>query len=154
MVSAWSCAPQPQGIEGSIEFKLKTSKKSKKGTKKSGSGAVARPKDAPQLFTPADGHKVEAQVILTGLEPGKDEVVHLVWLRPDGKELFRKVKEFVPEGPTESFKSSMNISPEREREPGKYAFKVYRHRRLLATGIFEIGEPTEAAETEGEGTGK
>jgi hypothetical protein len=143
IILAWSCAPQPSGISGTIEFRLRASKKAKKHAAKSSSVDMERPQDAPPLFIPREGHKVEARVTLTGLQPGKEEVVHLVWLKPDGKELFRKIEEFVPDGDTESLRSTIGISPGRERDPGKYAFKVYRHRRLLATGVFEIGEPTD-----------
>jgi hypothetical protein len=144
LIFAWSCAPQPRGIEGTVEFRLKASKKAKKRAGSSRLDTTTRSKDAPPLFMPADGHSVEAEVTLAGLEPGKEEVVHLVWLKPDGQELFRKVLEFVPEGDTESLKSSIGISPDRERDPGKYAFKVYRHRRLLTSRVFEIGEAERA----------
>ena len=149
LVLAWSCAPQPRGIGGTIEFRLKASKKAKKRSGRR-PDAGTRSQDAPPLFVPADGHSVEAEVTLTGLKPGKEEVVHLVWLKPAGQELYRKIFEFTPEGETESLRSSIGISPDREREPGKYAFKVYRHRRLLTSSVFEIGEADDLSESEEE----
>jgi hypothetical protein len=146
LVFAWGCAPQPSSIKGTIEIKLKKSKKARKRAEKESLTVAQRPPKAPPLFVPADGHSIRAEVTLSGLKPGKTEVVHLVWLKPGGKQLFRKVKEFVPDKKTESLRSSISISPDRERDPGKYAFKVYRHRRLLATAAFEIGEPNEGVD--------
>ncbi len=159
----WACSPQPAGIEGKVEFKLKkakkpttsTTKSEKKSRKKKGNRTetVTQNKTEKQTtaqtsghptFTPADGSKVEARVKLTGLEPGRTEVVHLVWLKPGGKEMFRKTEEFICEKDTKSLKSRLNIALEKNRIPGKYALKVYRHRRLLTMEVFELTEPEEA----------
>jgi len=138
----WACSPQPAGIEGKIEFKLKQKKSSKKGNK-TGKQTADQANGHP-IFTPADGRKVEARVKLTGFEPGRTEVVHLVWLKPGGKEMFRKTEEFVCEKDTKILKSRLNIALEKNRIPGKYALKVYRHRRLLTMEVFELTEPEQA----------
>lgn len=104
-------------------------------------------------------------VDVSGASEGVHQV-HLVWIRPDGKELFRKFAEVAvaaaPEGfSTEitwlqaedlhyaqvddpvvaeaadfSLYTKLNVAPEKEREPGEYALRVYWNRELLVEKTF------------------
>lgn len=97
--------------------------------------------------------------------------VHLVWLRPDGHELFRKFAEVSvapaaggwrttvtwkdavdldradPEQPVVgaaadfTLASRLGVSPEREREPGDYAVRFYWNRELMCERAFHFDVP-------------
>lgn len=103
----------------------------------------------------------------TDLVPGRAYTAHLVWIRPDGRELFRRFAEFSLSGADDAWKatvlwkdaldlldvkqeelaaatpsvtldSTFNISTEREREPGTYRFRVYLDRRLVREESFTV----------------
>ncbi len=97
--------------------------------------------------------------------------VHLVWIKPGGKEMFRKFAEVAvapaPEGysteitwlkaedlhyaraddprisetPGFSLHTRLNVSPEKTREPGEYALRVYWNRELLTEKTFTFEAP-------------
>lgn len=118
-------------------------------------------------FTIADEARVRAFADFENLRAGRDYTVHLVWIGPDGREIFRKfgefrwggrpgaytgrlqwkdaedlhdirVEELAGEEPALSLYSSFSLDPDRERETGRYAFRVYLDRRLLAEEHFTV----------------
>jgi len=120
-------------------------------------------------FFPEQKSYVHGLVDFSGLVPGEVYAVHLVWLKPNGKEIFRRyaeifleagdqgytthiawkkaedlgyLKEEVQERATPgcSLGSRLNISTSRNRELGRYAFKVYWNRELLVQRSFLIAE--------------
>jgi hypothetical protein len=102
------------------------------------------------------------------VQPDRTHVVHLVWVRPDGRDLFRKYAEVTLEpgqdpayrtvirwldgtdlhdvdtdtllgvDPAIRLHSRINISEKRDRDPGLYQLRVYLDRRLLVSREFEI----------------
>lgn len=111
---------------------------------------------------------VRAFADFTNVRPGRPYTVHLVWIRPDGKEMFRKFAE-VRQQPTEtdefrtvinwldaedllkvksdtlvttepyfSLDTRFNISQSKERVPGLYHFRVYLDRALLLEEPFTV----------------
>ena len=111
---------------------------------------------------------VRAFVDFTNVKPERPYTVHLVWIRPDGKEMFRKFAE-VRQGreesggfrtvinwldaqdlhkiksdtlltaePTFTLNSRFNTSLKKERAPGQYHFRVYLDRALLLEEPFTI----------------
>lgn len=127
-----------------------------------------RPIGENDEFSIAAKSYVNALVDFNQVKPGRPYVVHLVWVRPDGRELYRKyaqVQQFTAEPgqyrteitwldatdlhdikretlssdfPGFTLDSRFNISTARERETGKYAFHVYLDRRLLMTRDFLV----------------
>ncbi len=121
-------------------------------------------------FTMAKKSYVRAFVDFGNVEPDRPYTVHLVWIRPDGREMFRKyaevrqqaVKEeeyrtiinwldaedlhkvrsdtLVNVGPDFTLESRFNISLSKEREPGLYRFRVYLDRGLLLEKPFTVRE--------------
>ena len=102
--------------------------------------------------------------------PVGEHQVHLVWIKPGGKEMFRKAAEVrVAPGdegwdvdvvwvdaedlhdretePTRSAASPdftldtrLNVSPERERDAGEYAVRAYWNRELMVEKAFRFAE--------------
>jgi hypothetical protein len=95
--------------------------------------------------------------------------VHLVWIKPDGKEMYRRYAEVraerasddyvttiqwkkpedlsylnteqqVSPQPAFTLASRLNISHSRQRVPGDYRFRVYLDRRLLLERNFTLEE--------------
>ncbi len=126
-----------------------------------------RRSDRTDTFTMDDKARVYAFADFTGLAPDRDYTVHLVWIRPDGRELFRKYADLrlaaadsgyatvvrwldgvdlhdvrsdtlQSAAPDVSLDSSLNVSADREREPGRYLFRVYLDRRLLREEAFTL----------------
>jgi len=94
--------------------------------------------------------------------------IHLVWIKPGGKEMFRKSAEVTIATTTEGFATDvvwfkaedlhdrnadetmlsetpdftlharLNVAPEKERVPGEYAFRVYWNRELMVEQIFQF----------------
>lgn len=125
--------------------------------------------DVGHEFTMGDKSSVLAFADFTDLVPGRDYTVHLVWVRPDGRELFRRFAEFSLEGrdqdwtadvawkdaldlndikreelkaetPSVTLDSNLNISPDKKREPGTWHFRVYLDRRLVRDEAFTLAE--------------
>jgi hypothetical protein len=90
------------------------------------------------LFRPSPGSKIKSLVSLSGLEPGRHEEYHFVWLKPDGNEMFRKLESFEADKNTDRFSSTISIDPERDRDIGIYEVKLYRFRTLLDSSAFEL----------------
>lgn len=111
---------------------------------------------------------VRAFVDFDNVVADRPYTVHLVWIRPDGKEMFRKFAEVRQtkaeagtyntvitwrkaedlhavradtvrsETPAFTLASRLNISSSKQREPGNYRFRVYLDRRLLHTETFSV----------------
>jgi hypothetical protein len=111
---------------------------------------------------------VRAFVDFENVHADRPYTVHLVWIRPDGREMFRKYAEVrqaeIESGefttvitwrdaadlhadradtvrslaPEFTLASRFNISASKQREPGLYRFRVYLDRRLLHTESFTV----------------
>jgi hypothetical protein len=121
-------------------------------------------------FFPEQKSYVHGLVDFSGVVPGEIYAVHLVWLKPSGKEIFRRyaevfleesdqgytakiawkkaedlgyLKEEIQERSTPGFSlgSRFNISTSRNRELGQYSLKVYLNREQLIQRSFLIAEP-------------
>jgi len=171
-------------------------------------------RDRDLVFTIKDRSHVRARVALQNVRPERTYSVHLVWLRPDGRELFRRYAEVtrnlvslpagvapdstgalperylrglhrrfgekrgtriaarlaaapagtvtvntrrykdavdladedllvrLEEDPELRVYSRLNISREKQREPGAYRLQVYLDRKLLQEIPFEVRENT------------
>ncbi len=118
-------------------------------------------------FIMKEKSRVNALVDFMDVEAGKVHAMHLVWLRPDMHEMFRKyveveveaaetgyrstirwrktddlnyVKEEIQEGPDPSFslKTRLNTSLGKMRVPGTYTLRVYYHRELMLEESFTL----------------
>lgn len=118
-------------------------------------------------FTIGSKSSVQAFADFTDLMPGRDYTAHLVWIRPDGRELFRRFAEFRLRGadgdwtadvawkdaldldavrreevrsatPSLTLDSTFNTSADRERETGDWRFRVYLDRRLVREEAFTL----------------
>ena len=111
---------------------------------------------------------VRAFVDFTNVKPERPYTIHMAWIRPDGKEMFRKFaevrqletteKEFstvinwldaedlhkiksdtlVTAEPDFTLGTRFNTSLKKERVPGLYHFRVYLDRRLLLEEPFTV----------------
>ncbi len=111
---------------------------------------------------------VRAFVDFANVKAERPYTVHLVWIRPDGREMFRKYAEvrqhaagtdefrtvikwlnaedlhkvkadtLVMAEPDFTLGSRFNISLKKEREPGLYHFRVYLDRALLFEEPFTV----------------
>jgi hypothetical protein len=118
-------------------------------------------------FRIAEKSYVRAFVDFAGVEPQRIHSVHLVWIRPDGRELFRKYAE-ISVAPQEqgyrtsvcwldaedhayrreeeqtatvpgfSLDSSLDISADRSRDLGEYRLRIYWNRELLLEAPFSV----------------
>jgi hypothetical protein len=123
---------------------------------------------AGDKFHIAKKSQVRAFADFGNVTPGRDYTVHLVWIRPDGREMFRRYAEVLPArietgeyqaivrwldaedlhkvrvdtltGPEPAFtlESRFNISSEKNRQPGEYRFRVYLDRALLRDEPFKV----------------
>ena len=111
--------------------------------------------------------EIRARVSFENVRPGQTYTVHLVWIRPDGKELFRRFAEATvaaadsgyvadvvykkadhlpyrkterQESKTPSFdvESVFDISRSKNRETGEYLLRLYLDRRLLKEEVVTI----------------
>lgn len=123
---------RPQ-ITGRIEFERVGGRK---GPQAPGGEATA----IPPVFTPAKGAKIQANILLSGCEPGVEECLLLRWIGPDSAKVFEKTVDLIPEEYSPSLESRMSISPKRQRLPGTYTVEVYRAEQLLTSGTFQIAE--------------
>jgi hypothetical protein len=118
-------------------------------------------------FTIGSKSSVQAFADFTDLAPGRDYTAHLVWIRPDGRELFRRFAEFRLRGadgdwtadvawkdaldliavrrdevksvtPSLTLDSTFNTSADRGRETGNWRFRVYLDRRLVREEVFTL----------------
>jgi hypothetical protein len=115
-----------------------------------------------------DSRYIYGFVDLRNVPPGRERQVHLVWIRPDGNELFRRFctvrvepdsagcstqvtwldaedlhdatseEPVLSERPDVTLGSRLNVDPDKNRTPGTYALRVYWERELLAEKTFEL----------------
>jgi len=113
---------------------------------------------------------INAFVDVSGATPGTHQV-HLVWIKPGGREMFRKFAEVAvtpaPEGfvtevawlkaedlqyrktedpvagpePDFTLHTRLNVAPDKARVPGEYALRVYWNRELLVEKTFTFEAP-------------
>ena len=83
--------------------------------------------------------KVRALIDLSNqFARGTDDLsFHFVWLGPDDKKIYKKRVEYTPDESDATLKSSLSITPD-NRELGRYTFRVYLFRELLAEKTFEL----------------
>ncbi len=119
-------------------------------------------------FRMAKKSRIRALVDFTAVRPERDYTVHLVWIRPDGREMFRKYGEarqteltadsfqtvvswldgvdlhqvktdtLSSKTPEFTLESRFNTSLAKQREPGTYQFRVYLDRRLVSENAFTL----------------
>ncbi len=122
-------------------------------------------------FKVAKKSYVRAFVDFDNVNTDRPYTVHLVWIRPDGKEMFRKYADVRQESGAEgefrtiinwlnaedlhkvksdtlitsesefTLETRFNISEKKAREPGLYHFRVYLDRRLLLEDPFTVVGP-------------
>jgi hypothetical protein len=149
-------APEDTSFSASITFCRKVSRK------------TGRPIGEGDSFVIRPRSHVNALVDFHNATPGRTHVVHLVWVRPDGKDIFRKYAEVrvqpaggegyqaitrwldavdlhavgtdtvATDGQSFQLASRLNTSEKREREPGRYLMRVYLDRRLLLEEAFTL----------------
>jgi hypothetical protein len=120
-------------------------------------------------FQTAQKRYVHGLVDFHNVRPGRTYAVHLVWIRPDGREMFRRYAEVLAEQDSDGYvtvidwkqaedlgylktercvssepaftlSSRFNVSYSRQRIPGEYIFRVYLDRRLLMERGFTLDE--------------
>jgi hypothetical protein len=118
-------------------------------------------------FRIAEKSYVRAFVEFTGVTLQRTHSVHLVWIRPDGQELFRKYAEIslapleqgyqthvcwrnaedhgyhkdevqTTAGPVFTLDTSLDISANRSRDAGEYRLRIYWNRELLMEEPFRV----------------
>ena len=129
---------EPGGVEAVITLCRKVGSKS---GKRYGVGTV---------FTIAEGAKVRAVVDLANLPPpgARDLMFHLVWVGPGDKEFYTKRIDVSPDDAAAPLVSAVSIPPDR-RQPGRYRFRVYLFRELIAEKLFELRAPAGEADAAG-----
>jgi hypothetical protein len=123
---------------------------------------------AGTTFRMSEKSRVQAMVDFTNVTAGKNYTVHLVWIRPDGREMYRRFAEVRQEAvagetfrtvvrwldaedlhkvradtldgaaPQFTLDSRLNTSLSKQREPGEYLLRVYLDRRLLREDTFTL----------------
>ncbi len=122
-------------------------------------------------FTMGRKSYVRAFVDFVNVATDRDYTVHLVWIRPDGREIFRKyglvrqglaasgefrtvttwldaedlhkvrVDTLRSAGPDFTLGTRLNTSLRKARDPGLYRFRVYLDRALLLEDSFTVHGP-------------
>lgn len=122
---------------------------------------------------------VRAFADFKNVQQDRDYTVHLVWIKPGGKELFRKFVEvrqtevaegystvinwrdaedilkvksdtLVTEAPEFTLPIKYNISAKKKRMPGEHHFRVYLDRALVLEKAFHVIGPVPAREEDEE----
>lgn len=103
---------------------------SKKTGKRIGAGTV---------FNIKDKAKVRALVDLINVENQSypELIFHLDWIGPNDRSFFRKGINVSPEDSVTTIRSAISISPEK-RKAGRYTFRVYLFRELIAEKNFNL----------------
>ncbi len=129
-----------------------------------------------QEFKMAKKSYVRALVDFKEVKTERPYVVHLAWIRPDGKEMYRKYAKvrlnetstgdfqiltewlkaedlhyvktdtLLSSEPAFTLKTKLNISEKKAREAGQYHFRVYLDRRLLLDEPFLVTGSPETVE--------
>ncbi len=117
-------AKEDDGVSASITY---YHKKSKKTGKMLGVG---------NEFNVSKKGRLRANIDIGKLYDRK-LIFHIDWIGPNGRSLFKKKIEVLPEDSLSAFESSISISSEK-RNPGKYSLRVYYFRELIAEKAFEL----------------
>jgi len=137
------------------------------------SGKLLGVKDTFKVSSKKKNKYLRAAIDISNPQLDKTHQIHLGWIRPDGKEMFRKFGEvtmtktddsyttnivwlkaedlhyskvadpIITEKPTFRLDTKLNISPEKERDPGTYAMRVYWNREFLFEKTVELVVPDE-----------
>ncbi len=67
----------------------------------------------------------------------KELMFHFNWIGPNGKSLYKKRIDILPNDSSSTIKSTISISPE-TRQAGKYTIQLYFFRELIAEKKFEL----------------
>jgi hypothetical protein len=94
------------------------------------------------LFATREDELIHAFVDLENcfLQNDRDLLFHLDWIAPDGRSFYLKQVRLSKNDSTRTLKSSVNISPAK-RPPGRYLFRVYLFRELIAEKRFTLLPP-------------
>ena len=127
---------RPGGVNAAITLCRKIGEKS------------GRPIGAGQAFSLKPDAKVVALVGLENREAlgRRDLMFHLEWLSPEGDIVYKKRIDYAAGDSTAALKSSIAIDPDR-RSPGRYSFRVYLFRELIAEKRFELRADSTASAT-------
>ncbi len=90
-------------------------------------------------FTSGERSKVYASIKLLNreLHPGRDVMVHIDWINPDGNSFFMKREDIAADDTVSEICSIISIPADR-RENGKYKLRVYLFRELAVETNFTI----------------
>ena len=91
------------------------------------------------IYTIGDRSKVYAAVKLLHREynPGRDIMVHIDWIDPDGNSFFMKREDIANDDTVSEIKSAISI-PADKRDPGIYKLRVYLYRELAVEKNFSL----------------
>jgi hypothetical protein len=89
------------------------------------------------VFDMEEGAKVLATIKLENPRGRGDRplLFHFLWINQEGKAAFRKILEYVPNDSVTTLTSTFGISP-LKRQPGRYSFRVYLFREIIAEKSF------------------
>ncbi|MBU1699701.1 MAG: hypothetical protein KJ970_15510 [Candidatus Eisenbacteria bacterium] len=90
-------------------------------------------------FEMMEDAKVRAVIHLENVSARGDDDLsfHLVWLDPNDDTIFKKRVEVTPDPSNTTLTSSLSITPD-NRELGRYKFRLYLFRELMAEKSFEL----------------
>jgi len=120
-------------------------------------------------FTMAEKSYVHGMVDFTNVPCDRTQSIHLVWIKPDGRELYRRYAEVLVTQTSDGYftltkwldaedlgylkevshetdearftlSSRLNTSKVKEREVGRYKLRVYWNRELLLEDSFQLTE--------------
>ena len=90
-------------------------------------------------FTIMEKTRVHALAEIANRKPNEDKelMFHFNWIGPDGKLLYKKRIDLLPNDSSSIIKSTISISPE-TRQAGEYIIQLYFFRELIAEKKFEL----------------
>ncbi len=94
---------------------------------------------ATNIFTIGEKSKVYAliKIVNRELHPGRDIMLHVDWIDPDGNSFFMKREQIQAADTLSEIHSVISIPAER-RNTGEYKFRVYLFRELIAEKNFKL----------------
>lgn len=95
--------------------------------------------DEGTVFTIKEKRNIRALVDIENrpFYNNSDLMFHFDWIGENGKSIFKKRIDLLPDDSSTKLISSISISPD-ARQPGKYTLKVYLFRELIAEKNFEL----------------
>ena len=117
------------------------------------SKAMGRPEDE-RAFDLEEDARILATVQLDNVyaRGRRPMTLHLIWVNPAQKKVFKKMYEYTPNDSTQKITGSFSIPPSR-RSPGFYKLRVYLHRELIAEKAFELRGTGQEVPEESSGDG-